>query len=99
MVHTLTLPAPLRGIIPPMVTPLNDYDKMDRDGLARLIEHILDGGVHGLFLLGTTGEGPSLSHSLRKELILETCNEVRGRDHATRMVQRFQCSSLTTLSS
>ena len=31
-------------------------------GLERLVEHMLAGGVHGLFILGTTGEGPSLSY-------------------------------------
>jgi 4-hydroxy-tetrahydrodipicolinate synthase len=34
-----------------------------------LIEHILSGGVHGLFILGTSGEAPSLSYRLRRELI------------------------------
>ena len=44
------LPCPLRGIIPPMVTPLDDRDTLDRPGLQRLVEHILAGGVNGLFL-------------------------------------------------
>ncbi len=73
------LPRPLRGIIPPMVTPLLDYDKLDAAGLERLIEHILGGGVHGLFILGTTGEAPSLSYRLRQELIERTCRQVNGR--------------------
>ena len=73
------LPRSLRGIIPPMVTPLLDYDKLDAAGLERLIEHLLRGGVHGLFILGTTGEGPSLSYRLRRELIERTCRQVNGR--------------------
>jgi 4-hydroxy-tetrahydrodipicolinate synthase len=44
-----------------------------------LIEHILDGGVHGLFILGTTGEAPSLSYRLRHELIDRACKQVNGR--------------------
>ncbi len=67
------------GIIPPMVTPLRDRDSLDVPGLERLIEHILAGGVHGLFILGTTGEGPSLSYRLRKELIERTCRQVNRR--------------------
>lgn len=70
---------PLRGIIPPMVTPLRGRDELDVAGLDRLIEHILAGGVSGLFILGTTGEGPSLSYRLRKEFIERTCRQVRGR--------------------
>lgn len=62
-----------RGIIPPLVTPLADRDRLDDDGLERLIEHVLAGGVHGLFILGTTGEGPSLSHRLQREVVSRTC--------------------------
>ena len=73
------LPSPLRGIIPPMITPLLDRDTLDVAGLERLIEHILSGGVHGLFILGTTGEAPSLSYRLRYELIERVCRQVKGR--------------------
>ncbi len=73
------LSKPLRGIILPMVTPLSERDALDAAGLERLIEHILAGGVHGLFILGTTGEAPSLSYRLRRELIDRTCQAVAGR--------------------
>ena len=46
----------IKGIIPPMITPLKGDDQIDREGTVRLTEHILAGGVHALFLLGTTGE-------------------------------------------
>ena len=62
-----------------MVTPLRGRDELDLAGLERLIEHILKGGVSGLFILGTTGEGPSLSYRLRRELIERTCRQVQGR--------------------
>ncbi len=64
-----------QGIVPPMVTPLRDRDTLDAAGLERLIEHLLTGGVQGLFILGTTGEGPSLSYRLRRELIERTCRQ------------------------
>ncbi len=62
-----------------MVTPLRDRDELDVGGLERLIEHLADGGVSGVFILGTTGEGTALSYRLRRELIERTCREVRGR--------------------
>ena len=62
-----------------MVTPLLDRDQLDVAGLERLLEHILAGGVNGLFILGTTGEGPSLSYRLRRELIERVCRQVAGR--------------------
>jgi len=69
---------PLRGIIPPMVTPLLDRNTLDVDGLEKLIEHILAGGVHGLFILGSTGEAPSLSYALRYQLIERVCRQVNN---------------------
>jgi len=77
--NEITLPSPLRGIITPMVTPLLDRDTLDVEGLQRLIEHIIAGGVHGLFILGTTGEAPSLGYRLRCELIERTCSQVADR--------------------
>ena len=69
----------LRGIVPPMVTPLAGPDALDIAGLELLVEHILAGGVHGLFVLGTTGEGPALSYRLRREVIQRTCAQVANR--------------------
>ena len=71
--------SPLTGIVPPMITPLRDRDELDAAGLEKLIEHILSGGVSGLFILGTTGEGPSLSYRLRRELIERVCKQVKDR--------------------
>jgi dihydrodipicolinate synthase/N-acetylneuraminate lyase len=70
---------PLRGIIPPLVTPLLDNDTIDIEGLERLIEHTIQGGIHGIFILGTTGEFASLSHKMRGELIELTCKFAKGR--------------------
>ena len=69
----------IKGIVPPIVTPLADEYNLDHPGLEKLIEHILAGGVHGLFLLGTTGEGPSLSDALKYELVTKACSQVRKR--------------------
>lgn len=69
----------LRGVIPPMITPLKDADTLDVEGLERLIEHILGGGVHGLFILGTTGEAPALSYRVRDELMRRAIAHVAGR--------------------
>jgi dihydrodipicolinate synthase/N-acetylneuraminate lyase len=70
---------PLSGIIPPLVTPLLTPERLDVVGLERLVDHLVSGGVHGLFILGTTGEGPSLSQSLRRELITRVTTLAAGR--------------------
>ncbi len=46
----------LRGIIPPVVTPMTPDQEIDLDGLRRHIDWQLSRGVHGIFVLGTTGE-------------------------------------------
>ena len=68
-----------RGIIPPMITPLLNEEELDLRGLERLINHLIDGGVHGIFILGTTGESTSLSYALRHRLVEETSRMVKGR--------------------
>ncbi len=75
----MKLHEPLRGVITAMITPLRGRDELDHAGLERLIEHLIAGGVHGLFILGTTGEAPGLSYRLRAELIERTCKQVARR--------------------
>lgn len=70
---------PLSGIIPPLVTPLLDNETVDVESLERLINHLIDGGVHGLFVLGTTGEAQSLSYKVRETMIRESCRINAGR--------------------
>lgn len=69
----------LSGVIPPMVTPLLESGALDVDGVSHLVEHILSGGVHGLFLLGTTGEATDLPYEIRRELVNRACADVAGR--------------------
>lgn len=70
---------PLQGIIPPLVTPLLNETELDETGLKNIIEYIISGNVHGVFLLGTTGEAPNLSYQLRKEFIEKACSIINKR--------------------
>jgi 2-dehydro-3-deoxy-D-pentonate aldolase len=67
------LPRPLRGVITAMVTPLDQDLNLDQKGLERLVEHLIAGGVHGIFILGTTGEAPNLPYDVRFAVIEQTC--------------------------
>ena len=62
-----------------MITPLKGDDTIDVEGAKRLTEHMIAGGVHGLFLLGTTGEAQSLSYECRYDFVELVCKEVAGR--------------------
>jgi 4-hydroxy-tetrahydrodipicolinate synthase len=70
----------LEGIIVPMVTPLLSNGELDRKGTERLIRHLTHGGIHGIFILGTTGEASSLKPAIKKELIEITCKETLGQN-------------------
>lgn len=80
-VRTAAASAPPRfyGIMPPLITPLLASDTLDVAGLERLVEHVVGGGVHGLFVLGTTGEGPSLSTALQREVVSRVVRLADGR--------------------
>jgi len=67
------------GIIPPVVTPLTRPDQLDVEAVRRIVEHLVSGGVKGLFVLGTTGEGPSLTYQIRYEMVEVVCDAVAGR--------------------
>ena len=68
-----------KGIIPPAVTPLTAERNLDVAGLERLIEHMITGGIHGIFILGTTGEGPAIGCKVQKDMVRESIRIVNGR--------------------
>ena len=62
-----------------MVTPLLDADELDAAGTKNVVNRLIDGGVHGLFILGTTGEGTSLSQRLRIQFVELVSETIAGR--------------------
>ena len=71
----------IKGIIPPILTPMNDdaEQTVNYAELRNQVERMLKGGVHGLFPVGTNGEAYILS-AKEKEAILETViDQVKGR--------------------
>lgn len=69
----------LSGVIPPLFTPLNQDGSLDTEGLEKLICHCLDAGVHGIFLLGSCGEGSFVTNEFRKQLLTEANRIIDGR--------------------
>jgi 4-hydroxy-tetrahydrodipicolinate synthase len=66
------------GSLVPIITPFRQ-GKVDRDGLARVIEHVLAGGSDGIIPCGTTGESATLSHEEHEEVVRWTIEIVRKR--------------------
>ncbi|MDI9835103.1 dihydrodipicolinate synthase family protein [Streptomyces sp. KAU_LT] len=65
---------PLRGVVPPVCTPLDASGEVDTASLTRLVEHLVGGGVHGLFALGSSSEVAFLTDRQRA-IALETVVE------------------------
>jgi 4-hydroxy-tetrahydrodipicolinate synthase len=62
-------PQSLHGVIPPVVTPLHPDRSIDTASLERLVRFLLDAGVHGLFVLGSSGETAYLTDSQRDTVL------------------------------
>jgi len=48
----------LHGVIVPIITPVDSDDRVDESSFRKVIRHVINGGVHGLFVGGSAGEGP-----------------------------------------
>ncbi len=77
--ENLNLMLRLSGIVPPVITPLLRHDQLDSEAVDRVIDHLIAGGVNGLFVLGTTGEGPSLTYQVRYQMVERSCEAAAGR--------------------
>jgi dihydrodipicolinate synthase/N-acetylneuraminate lyase len=69
----------LRGIITPLLTPFSEEGSVDFRAMEGLVNHVIDGGINGLFVLGTTGEGPCLSLVDREEIVRRAIRFSSGR--------------------
>lgn len=67
------------GVIPPVVTPLTEARDIDFDSFTRVIERLLQGGVHGLFVLGSTSEVVFYDADVRKRIVEHAVRVAGGR--------------------
>ncbi len=74
-------PKPLRveGIVPALITPMNQDETISEKGLRAVIEHVISGGVHGIFILGSQGESFTLTLEEKKSVITTTVEASAGR--------------------
>lgn len=68
-----------KGVIPPIVTPLTEDYKLNEKALRKMINHLINNGIHGLFPAGTTGEFYGLTNEEYRELLEITLDEANGR--------------------
>jgi 4-hydroxy-tetrahydrodipicolinate synthase len=75
----MSLPENFGGIVPPVCTPFTEDGEVDIPSLEKLLRHLMDGGVHGLFVLGSSGEMAALSDSQRQQVIEAAVSYTSGQ--------------------
>lgn len=69
----------IKGIIPPVLTPMNDDESVNEAELRNHVNRMIDGGVHGIFPLGTNGEAYILSEAEKERVLEVVIDEVKGK--------------------
>ena len=68
-----------KGIIPAVITPLTNDGKFNEKAMRKLLNYLINGGVHGLFVVGTTGEFYGLTPEEKREIFMVTMDETKGK--------------------
>ncbi|MBN2861177.1 MAG: dihydrodipicolinate synthase family protein [Sphaerochaetaceae bacterium] len=69
----------IRGVIPAMFTTFDESENLDLDRAHILVEHLLESGVDGLYITGSTGEGFLMDDGERKAFAEAVVRIVNGR--------------------
>jgi len=69
----------LRGVLLPIITPFDEKARVDEQMMRQLVEFHIGAGVQGLFVLGSTGQGPAMSVEERQKAAVVALDEARGR--------------------
>jgi 4-hydroxy-tetrahydrodipicolinate synthase len=69
----------IRGIIPPVATPMQANEDLDLPRLRWFIDHLIAAGVHGIFVLGTNSEFYAMDEDEKQRVIATAVEHVRGR--------------------
>ena len=69
----------LSGVIVPIVTPVDAQDRVDEAAFRQQIDHLLQAGVHGLFVGGSAGEGPLLTTDQWQRMMEIAFDQVGGK--------------------
>jgi 4-hydroxy-tetrahydrodipicolinate synthase len=69
----------IRGIIPPVATPMQANEDLDLPRLRWFLDHLIREGVHGVFVLGTNSEFYALDEHEKQQVIATAVEHVRKR--------------------
>jgi len=69
----------IRGVLLPMITPFDEKVHIDEQMMRRLVDFNVDAGVQGLFVLGSTGQGPAMTIEERKQAAAIALDQAKSR--------------------
>lgn len=69
----------LKGIIPPIITPMNEDESINEAELRNQVNRLIEAGVHGLFPFGTNGESYILNEKEKERVLSVVVEENAGR--------------------
>jgi 4-hydroxy-tetrahydrodipicolinate synthase len=69
----------IRGVLLPIITPFDDRVRVDEEMLRRLVDFHINAGVQGLFVLGSTGQGPAMTIEERKQAAAIVLDQAQKR--------------------
>lgn len=69
----------IHGVIPPIITPVDEEERVETKALRRVAEHIIKGGVHGILALGSNGEFFALDHTQQQRVVSTVMEQAAGR--------------------
>jgi 2-dehydro-3-deoxy-D-pentonate aldolase len=70
---------PYRGIVVPIISPLDEQERIDEPHLRKLVSHLIDSGVHGIFVNSTTGEALCLRDAEKRRALEIVVEQTRQR--------------------
>jgi 4-hydroxy-tetrahydrodipicolinate synthase len=96
----MSLKNKIEGIIPALITPMNEDETLNRYGLREIIDYVINGGVHGIFILGSQGESFALNPDEKRQVIESSIEATAGRVPVyvgTGMITTHQSVQMTRL--
>ena len=69
----------IRGVLLPIITPFDERARIDEEVMRELVDFHIGAGIQGLFVLGSTGQGPAMSVEERKKAAAVALDQARSR--------------------
>ncbi|MET0223073.1 MAG: dihydrodipicolinate synthase family protein [Terrimicrobium sp.] len=69
----------IRGVLLPIITPFDEKVRIDEQVMRQLVDFHIGAGVQGLFVLGSTGQGPAMTTEERKQAAAIALDQAKGR--------------------